>query len=173
MATRIPVSWIILLLVIAVFGFFGYHILQASSQTTNSVSHTVNKEDYQTSPHSSAPTIPRMVADTHDSVEDEGPAPVVHKQNPIPNRMPSVPGQTEEDLRTPEQLQKTPPSIQYDLPEASDPLIGDAHMGPEFGSNLRHPEQMIESRITNTGEEFMQGIHAFDSSDVGSSFSLL
>jgi predicted neutral ceramidase superfamily lipid hydrolase len=31
MATRIPVSWLFLLIALAVFAFFSYHIIQASS----------------------------------------------------------------------------------------------------------------------------------------------
>lgn len=60
--------------------------------------------------------------------------------------VPHVPAQTEEDLRATRQVQETPPSIQYHSPEAMDPLNRTVHMDSEFGSNLRHPEQMIERR---------------------------
>jgi hypothetical protein len=77
-------------------------------------------------------------------------------------------------------------------------------MGAEFGSNLRHPEQMIERRpppsmdyvvasglgsernhegrnrqvsfapeMAQNGGEFMQGISAFDTSEVGTGFSMI
>ena len=69
---------------------------------------------------------------------------VVPRQPPVPNQMPHVSGQTEEDLRAPEPLQATPRSVQYDIPESTDPLNKTAYMSAEFGSNLRHPEQMME-----------------------------
>jgi hypothetical protein len=71
-------------------------------------------------------------------------APVVHKAptNPVP----SVPGQTAEDLTMDEPLRATPPAKKYDPPEATDPLNRVAFQDAEFGSNLRHPEQMIERR---------------------------
>lgn len=87
---------------------------------------------------------PQMAhAEAHD---EEQHAPVQAKLPPIPNKMPEVPGQTEDDLRAPNQLQASPPSVQYDAPEATDPLNRTAHMSAEFGSNLRHPEQMMEAR---------------------------
>ena len=70
-------------------------------------------------------------------------APVVPTRT-APNRIPNVPGQTEEDLRAPEPLQASPPSTQYDIPEATDPLNKNVYMSSEFGSNFRHPEQMME-----------------------------
>ena len=183
MAAKIPIAWVILLVILAVFGFFGYHILQASNPTggpthVNPVMRTLPEPAAPVEREAqSANPAQREVSrhEAHDSfdVADSAPAPVVHKQKPIPNRMPTVPGQSEEDLRSPEPLQRTPPSIQYDLPEASDPLNRTVNMESEFGSNLRHPEQMIEAGFTDTGEEFMKGIRAFDSGDVGSSFSLL
>jgi hypothetical protein len=65
-----------------------------------------------------------------------------------PNKVldvPSVAGQTVQDLKSPEPLQATPPSVVYDIPEAIDPMNKHVFMNAEFGSNLRHPEQMIES----------------------------
>jgi len=181
MAAKIPIAWVILLVILAVFGFFGYHILQASAPVTAPIH---ENPVMRSMPEPAAPVERAPVSaekrevsrhESHDSfdVADSAPAPVVPKQKPIPNRMPSVPGQTEDDLRSPEPLQRTPPSIQYDLPEASDPLNRTVNMESEFGSNLRHPEQMIEAGFTDTGEEFMKGIRAFDSGDIGSSFSLL
>jgi len=82
------------------------------------------------------------IPDSHTSDDSEA-APVVQTHT-APNRMPHVPGQTEEDLRAPEPLQASPPATQYDIPEASDPLNKTVYMNSEFGSNFRHPEQMME-----------------------------
>lgn len=62
-----------------------------------------------------------------------------------PLEVPAVAGQTVQDLKAPEPLQATPPSVVYDIPEAIDPMNKHVFMNAEFGSNLRHPEQMIES----------------------------
>lgn len=59
-------------------------------------------------------------------------------------QMPTVVGQTEEELRMTSPLAETPPSVEYAEPEAKDPLEHEVHSESEFGSNLRHPEQMIE-----------------------------
>jgi hypothetical protein len=72
------------------------------------------------------------------------PAPV-RRQEPM-EEMPDVPAQTEEDLKMEQPLQRSPPATQYDPPEATDPLSKVVHRDAEFGSNLRHPEQMIERR---------------------------
>lgn len=155
MATRIPLSWIVLLILLGVFAFFGYHILQASSpdgvipihKVVNMIQHPEiakalpqmgydEQEQGHESPHLS------IYEETGQTYEHG--APVVPKQKPIPNKMPSVPAQTEDDLRATQPIMATPPSVQYDTPEAIDPLNRTVYMGAEFGSNLRHPEQMIE-----------------------------
>lgn len=167
MATRIPVSWLLLLIVLAVFAFFGYHIIQASSHSDDS---TVNSTPYVPSfaPNNTMPSTNSMPSmENNPSLQyNTAPSPaqisnylqnvpspvaneytaehVVPRQPPVPNQMPHVSGQTEEDLRAPEPLQATPPSVQYDIPEATDPLNKIAYMSSEFGSNLRHPEQMME-----------------------------
>jgi len=171
MAARVPVAWLILLILCAVFAFFGYHIVNAASPSTEIRAPLAPQMVRREEPPQLriSETLPGEV----NAVSEDSGAPVVHKHNPVPNRMPVVPGQTEEDLRRPEPLQRTPPSVQYDEPEAIDPLNRNVHMNSEFGSNLRHPEQMIESTHTNTGEEFMAGISAFDSAEMGSAFSLL
>lgn len=157
MATRIPLSWIVLLVLLGVFAFFGYHILQASSPD---VVAPINKVVNMIQHPEIAKALPQMGYDEqeqgrespHLSIHEETGqtyehgAPVVHKQNPIPNKMPAVPAQTEDDLRATQPNMATPPSVQYDTPEAIDPLNRTVYMGAEFGSNLRHPEQMIELR---------------------------
>lgn len=195
MAARIPISWLVLLCVVAVFAFFAYHIVQASANEELSVP--------------KIPTVYKEVADEADEKPQALPGPAeddepYHRPQRTANEMPNVPGQTEEDLRAPEQLQATPPTTQYDPPEATDPMNRHVHSGAEFGSNLRHPEQMIERRpaatmdyvvpsglgsenssqggnrqvsfapeMAQNGGEFMSGISAFDSSESGTGFSAL
>ena len=151
MAARIPLSWLLLLALLAVFAFFGYHIYQASSGGGSAESYP----PYSQTDEEKAAGKPvqyyiesgaedgHVGANDAQSGDDEAPAPVV--QRVPPHAMPQVPGQTEEDLRTPEPLQRTPPTTQYNIPEHTDPLNKTVHMSAEFGSNFRHPEQMIES----------------------------
>ena len=213
MSTRIPISWIVLLLVLAVFGFFGYQIIQASTPAESFPPYSPEPSSQTIHPsglmpveasHSVPASLKSAPAESGSYEDGETPAHVVMKQGPIPNSMPYVPGQTEEDLRAPEPLQASPPSVQYDAPEATDPMNRHVFMSSEFGSNLRHPEQMIEHRpasnmdgvvdsglgsdysspggnratgfapeMAQNGGEFMRGINAFDTSDVGSAFSML
>lgn len=142
---RIPVAWILLLVIVGIVGFFGYQIFAAytpiSSEGQISLHAPVQR------PYHSEHPIQRATKTVHfedDNGVDEHPAPVVTPQPPIPLDMPDVPGQTEEDLRAHEPLQAAPPSTQYGPPEATDPMNKIMHMPSEFGSNLRHPEQMME-----------------------------
>lgn len=146
MAARIPVSWLLLVCVIGVFAFFAYHIVQASSINET---HTVAPAQ-QLQPavaFQEAAPVPKYMTEAP-SYDDDGEeyAEASQKPQPAPKAMPKVAGQTEEDLRAPEPLQATPPTTQYDPPEATDPMNRHVHMSSEFGSNLRHPEQMIERR---------------------------
>jgi len=158
MATRIPISWLLLLLVLAVFGFFGYQIIQASARSEtfppyspDTSSHEIHPSGRMAAELAHPTSVPDLIKNAPaGSHEDESHAPIVQKQAPIPNSMPRVPGQNEEDLRAPEPLQASPPSVQYDAPEATDPMNRHVFMSSEFGSNLRHPEQMIEHRPGNT-----------------------
>lgn len=149
MATRIPISWIFLLVLLGVFAFFGYHIVQASS--TNNITPPIHKvvDMIQHPEIAKAISQNEERSSPHLSIQEETGEdyePVVHKQNPIPHKLPVVPAQSEDDLRASQPDMATPPSIQYDTPEAIDPLNQTVYMGAEFGSNLRHPEQMIEAR---------------------------
>lgn len=148
MATRIPVSWLLVLALLAVFAFFGYHILQASSDSSAVEKYPpYSPGDQQKLEERAAMMMKPLPQQVHAEAHDEDQhASVQEKLPPIPNKMPEVPGQTEDDLRAPNQLQASPPAIQYDSPEATDPLNRTAHMSAEFGSNLRHPEQMMEAR---------------------------
>lgn len=217
MKPRTLLSWAILLAVIAVLGFFGYHILNVSApvskepfpdHTARELAIKARTAELDTPEQVMQPSPEDLIrnAPAEDgSYEDgEAPAPVVARGPPIPNRMPRVPAQTEDDLRRPEPLQATPPSVEYDAPEAVDPMNRTAHMDSEFGSNFRHPEQMIEQRpamsmggavgagiasaasrpggnravgfapeMAQNGGEFMQGIGAFDTTEVGTGFSMI
>jgi hypothetical protein len=148
MATRIPVSWLFVLALLAVFAFFGYHILQASSTDQVEKYPPYSPGDQQKLEERAAIMMaPSATESQHVEANDEDShAPVRPKLPPVPNKMPDVPGQTEDDLRAPNQIQATPPTVEYDSPEATDPLNRNAFMSAEFGSNLRHPEQMIEAR---------------------------
>ncbi len=176
MAARIPVSWLLVLLVVAVFAFFGYHIIQASTsadEKTHAVaSPTQTVNNIIGASGAAAGPAPKydMYDDGHNAELSHG-APVV-QHIAAPNRMPAVPGQTEDDLRAPEQLQETPPSTQYDIPESMDPMNRTVHMDAEFGSNLRHPEQMIEHQpSTGMGSVVASGLGSEGSSPGGHSMS--
>ncbi len=90
------------------------------------------------------PDYMQNIPESHQIDESESTSAPVVPTRTAPNRMPHVPGQTEEDLRAPEPLQASPPATQYDIPEATDPLNKHVYMSSEFGSNFRHPEQMME-----------------------------
>jgi len=181
MAARVPLSWLILLLIVGVFAFFGYHILQASERKSEA-----QKEQYQGQGErrqevpAGPQGYPSLVVD----------AASISQQVPAPLRMPVVPGQSEEELREHEPLQASPPATQYETPEAVDPMNRTAYMNATFGDNLRHPEQMMEARppirrtdtgleseqsapgphtaseyspeMAQNGGEFMRGISAFE-----------
>ena len=155
MSTRIPISWILLLALLAVVAFFGYHIVQASSagsETFPPYSQTDEAKaqrprmtvDQPLADPSGGPDVPGG----EDAPDGMAPGPVVDRTPP--HEMPHVPGQTEEDLRTPEPLQRTPPTTEYDIPSHRDPLNPTVNAEAEFGSNFRHPEQMIEARPPTT-----------------------
>jgi len=151
MSTRIPISWLVLSFIVAIFAFFGYHIIQATSVNeiplTKAPVLSIQKPNEEQMDYTMPDGRPSYIANAPS--DDDGV--VEHAENtqraqPAPKPMPRVAGQTEEDLRAPEPLQATPPTTQYDPPEATDPMNRHVHMSAEFGSNLRHPEQMIERR---------------------------
>ncbi len=170
-STRIPLSWLLLLAVVAVFGFFAYHILQASSgEEAKERFPPYSQRDEQIAAAAHSPQLTMGAGQETDgaAADDthEQPAPVV--QRIPPHAMPRVAGQTEEDLRMPEQIQRTPPTTEYSIPEATDPLNRIAHMDSQFGSNLRHPEQMIESHPgVNMGQVASSGLGSEYSSPGG------
>ena len=197
MAARVPLSWLILLLIVGVFAFFGYHILQASERKQGEEQkeqyHVLGKAQGQGQGPQGYPigqhVGPQPVA--HQGSE----APSFTQQVPAPLRMPVVPGQSEEELREHEPLQASPPATQYEAPDAVDPMNRTAYMNATFGDNLRHPEQMMEARppirrmdsgleseqsvpgphnaseyspeMAQNGGEFMRGISAFENDRSG------
>ena len=156
MATRIPLSWLLLVVLLGVFAFFGYHIIQAASPANSNDGVNGAKALAATAGIMARPEPAYLDESAHSprlAISEEGDdhmesqaAPVVQKRRPIPNEMPHVPAQSEDDLRATKPHMATPPAVQYDSPEAIDPLNKTVYMGAEFGSNLRHPEQMIEMR---------------------------
>lgn len=147
MSARIPLSWLLLLAILAVFIFFGYHILQASSAEEKFPPYSQRDAGGAFEVPSAPPAVAggsEVPGDVDGGYVEESAAPVVDRT--APRAMPRVPGQTEEDLRTPEPLQRTPPTIEYDIPSHRDPLNPTVNAEAEFGSNFRHPEQMIEAR---------------------------
>jgi hypothetical protein len=149
MAARVPLSWLLLLVVLAVFAFFGYQIYQAAAGDEEKFPPYSQADEAKAAEKHVRFAGAAEAEDGHVSAndaqagDDEAPAPVVHRVPP--HAMPQVPGQTEDDLREPEPLQRTPPTTQYDIPEHTDPMNRTVHMAAEFGSNLRHPEQMMEA----------------------------
>jgi len=172
MATRIPLAWVVLVIIVAVFVFFGYYIVKASNyprlletqietrvNAVLSAAQGVPKMDHvQPTLQMTMPQQPYVPPQVYQQQSPDGvvggpqtpetaaPVMTTRQRPPVPKPMPVPVGMTEEDMRTPEPLQRTPPAIHYDPPEATDPLNRVAFMDAEFGSNLRHPEQMIEHR---------------------------
>lgn len=155
---RIPISWLLLLVVLAVFAFFGYHILKASSDTeerfppyspADEAKEAGGKQVRFADPPATA-VAGGTPNDDEGQAAVEVAAPVV--QRVAIQQMPRVAGQTEADLREHEPLQRSPPTTEYGPPEHTDPLNRHVHMSAEFGSNFRHPEQMIEAHPPMTTE---------------------
>lgn len=152
MSTRVPLSWLVVLIIVIIIAFFGYHIGNAVSQHNEKDEKFVADGSPLPSSFTQTPERiqrpPRYMREQPESHEEEqatrGEA--TARPPPAPKPMPIVPAQTEEDLRESEQLQQTPPTTHYNNPESTDPFNRQVHMGAEFGSNLRHPEQMIERR---------------------------
>ena len=143
MPTRIPISWIFLVALLGLIAFFTYHILNVSSGVSKHVS---DDDKFMKSIEHTQPSAGLK----HQLEHPPEPSPTaIHEEIDSPvitHAVPTVPGQTEQDLRATRQVQETPPSTHYESPEAIDPFNRNIHMDAEFGSNLRHPEQMMERR---------------------------
>ena len=133
--TKISVAWLGVLAVVGIVIFFSYQIALAAAagQTTGVSQHTVKTVRFA----------PEAIDADATGSRANG-SPVVPPKAPA--SLPEVPGQTAEDLQMDEPLRATPPATHYEAPEPTDPLKGVAFQDAEFGSNLRHPEQMIERR---------------------------
>jgi len=183
---KISVAQLGALAVLIVMIFFAIQIVQVASKSQQS--------------QPSAPVA--QFVNTPAPAIQAAPAPI-RTQEPL-QEMPEVPAQTEADLKMDQPLQRSPPATQYGPPDATDPLNKVAQGDAEFGSNLRHPEQMIERRpapsmrgavesgiashrsspgennaqgysteMVQNGGDFMGSVLAFDTSEVGSAYSLL
>ena len=156
MSARIPLSWLVLILLVGVVAFFGYHIIQASGTPEKFPPYSERDERLaaRAAAYHGGAEVDEPPADPsggpHIPASDEGTSAGPTVDRTPPHAMPHVPGQTEEDLRTPEPLQRTPPTTELGPPEHADPMNRTVHMDAEFGSNFRHPEQMIEARPTAT-----------------------
>jgi hypothetical protein len=162
MGTNAIVIRVVIALVIAVVLFFGYHIFNAYTakaepapvplpvpspvQNYQEADNASEQQEYEPQP---------LPMEDEEEIQSDAIS-VVSLESEKPAKLPEVVGQTEEDLTTPEPLQQTPPPVKYDSPEASDPLNETVNMNANFGSNLRHPEQMIEKRPRRTMNNAIQ-----------------
>ena len=137
--TRAVILWIFVLAIVCMFLFLGFHIVKASWSAKPEV--TERYAEFKSAEYP-APTITQEILPSSNEQEPETQAP--QQDNTQAHEMPRVVGQSEDDLRASEPHIATPPSTYYDAPEATDPLDKVGYMDAEFGSNLRHPEQMIE-----------------------------
>jgi len=200
---KISVAWLGVIALIAIIVFFSYQIASVTQQTqqqTQQIQQPQQQQQIQKHVRFEEPANAEASVVTA-TLPISGPAKVVHKAQTNP--VPQVPGQTARDLTMDEPLRATPPAKHYDPPESTDPLNPISFQEAEFGSTLRHPEQMIERRprskmasvdsgIANThsspggnnaqgyatemvqnGANFMGSVLAFDGSEAGSAYSLI
>jgi len=196
--TKISVAWLAVLAIVCVIVFFSYQIAAAAAAPPGLV---LNKQSVEVERKTVRFAVEPPVVQT---AQAPPPQQELHSVvlSQAPQSLPQVPGQTEEDLRMDEPLRATPPATRYDPPDATDPLNGVAFQDAEFGSNLRHPEQMIEKRpkrlppsapgltssrsspggnnaqgysteMVQNGGDFMGAILAYDGSEVGPAYSLI
>ena len=196
--TKISVAWLAVLAIVCVIVFFSYQI--AAAAATPDLVSSKQSETVAVERKTVRFAVEPVVQSTQARTPQQELQSVVLSQ--AQTSLPQVPGQTAEDLRMDEPLRATPPATQYDPPDATDPLNGVAFQDAEFGSNLRHPEQMIERRpkrlppttpgvvssrsspgrnnaqgysteMVQNGGDFMGAILAYDGSEVGPAYSLI
>lgn len=196
--TKISVAWLAVLAIVCVIVFFSYQI--AAAAATPDLVSSKQSETVAVERKTVRFAVEPVVQSTQARTPQQELQSVVLSQTQT--SLPQVPGQTAEDLRMDEPLRATPPATQYDPPDATDPLNGVAFQDAEFGSNLRHPEQMIERRpkrlppttpgvvssrsspggnnaqgysteMVQNGGDFMGAILAYDGSEVGPAYSLI
>lgn len=151
-APRIPIAWILLIVIAAVVIFFGFQIFQAymsnNSKGENRNDVPVHKLGF--GGRAKGPVAMNM-DDEYDSMVEVGhpemaaaAAPVMARRPTESLPVPHIPAQTEEDVRATRPIMETPPDVTYDEPMSKDPYENAVHNEAEFGDNLRHPEQMME-----------------------------
>lgn len=142
MNPRTLFAWLVVALIIASCLFFLYHIVDISfapAQEPSIINSYIESPVVSENTYKDEPLLPEIHRD-HLSFQSES----LQSTVVIPKEMPVVVGQTEKDLRALRQVSATPPPVQYQEPEAKDPLESVVNSESEFGDNLRHPEQTIE-----------------------------
>jgi hypothetical protein len=141
---RISVAWLVVIFLVGIALFFTYHIgrtiymnsdvdAKIEAQTNASPPLRYAQEESEYAPRREAPS--------------EGPdyEPPSGSKEPT-NGYPPVVGQTEDDLRETDPVQRTAPAYRYSEPGPKDPYAGPAYQSSEFGDNMRHPEGAFEMR---------------------------
>jgi len=198
------VQVILLFLVTGVLVFLVYTLVQYAFKLNKpKVKESMDDIPYRSSfEEENAADLPPPVQPSVVKKHESGPAPI-HEMVKEEAPLPSVAGQTEEELKEPEPLQHRV-SQKVDEPSNYDKFDKNENQAL-FGSNLRHPEAMITktdgyatletdvaaqvaSPVKNTeasndlpfnaemaqnGGEFMKGILAFDTSEGDNWFSSL
>jgi hypothetical protein len=144
---RISVAWLVVIILIGIALFFMYHIGRAmyNQSETEDMIDSYTKRAPMLSQDAESDYAPRRAS------PEEGPEyepPSGSKEHA--HGYPSVPGQTEEDLRSTDPVQATAPAYRYNPPGPKDPHAGPAYEPAEFGDNLRHPEGAFEMRAPAT-----------------------
>lgn len=174
----ISIARLFFLIILVAISFFGFYIIRASvspngacrANLRHSNTPVLEQQKQQQQPprkHTDevAPHYPNEGDHVHANGVKEPDWPMEDQPH---RELPHVPGQTEDDLTSPEPLQATPPTVFYDSPEATDPMNKHAYMNATFGSNLRHPEQMIESYPNRSMQNALDaGIASKESASTG------
>jgi len=152
--TRAVILWMVVIAIVSAFVFLGFHIIKTTTGTLEDVKERYIEYKPPVSEQLQRPSPVQQIIPSSNEQEEETQAPT--KDESEQYSMPTVVGQSEEELRAPEPHIATPPSTYYDTPEATDPLDRVGYMDAEFGSNLRHPEQMIERRPARNTDRMVE-----------------
>jgi hypothetical protein len=136
MASRTLFAWLFIAVLLAVGIFFTYHILLANNEDPKEYEVIATVKEYN--------NVPEMVIASAKPIKDKAMIAQSTTEVVEPLRTPTIPAQTQQDVKETRQVSETPPTVRYAEPEAVDTLEGPVHMESEFGDNLRHPEQTIE-----------------------------
>jgi hypothetical protein len=139
MSPRTLFAWIFIAVLIAGGIFFAYHILLADPEEPPKVTEKMVEVDVKA--HNN---VPEMVVASAKPIQERALIAKELSEVTVPLQTPTIPAQTEADIKATRQVSETPPSVRFAEPEAIDPLEGTVHMESEFGDSLRHPEQTIE-----------------------------